>query len=191
MIRKVGNQPLNLSEAQIRYAMQHSANAKQAAIWLNVDINTFKKYAKLYIDSATGKSLFDLHRSEQAAVRAKAGWPRKLIPKDPAKPLRVMKPRVKYPLDDIFANKYPKYHRGHLFNRLLSEGILPECCDNCGYCTRREFDFKTPLKLWYRNGDENDLSKNNLILLCFNCYYLLSYSSPNLYENRNIKPFTK
>lgn len=170
-----GQPPLNLSEAQIRYAMENTSSNVAAAKWLNVHYFTYRKYAKMYIDRTTGKNLFDLHLSEIA----RKAWVSKCTPKSnkPEDLLRVMKPKTKLPLEDIFAGKHPTYDRKKLAKRMIHEGMLPECCDYCGYNTRRDFDLEMPLKLWYRDGDQNNLNKNNIRLLCFNCYFIISHMS--------------
>ena len=168
-----GKPPMNLSELQIRYAMENTNSNAAAAKWLNVHYFTYRKYAKLYIDQATGKNLFDLHISEAA----RKGWASRCTPKSnkPEDLLRVMKPRTIIPLDDIFAGKHPSYDRKKLAKRMIHEGMLAECCDYCGYNTRRDFDLTIPLKVWYRDGDQTNMAKENIRLLCFNCFFILSH----------------
>ena len=56
-----GRPPIHLTESQIRYAMENSYGNKAASRFLNIDYRTYTKYAKMYIDSDTQKSLFELH----------------------------------------------------------------------------------------------------------------------------------
>ena len=56
-----GRTPRNLSEAIIRDAMKHTKSNTQAARYLNLTIDTYRKYAKLYMDQETGKTLYELH----------------------------------------------------------------------------------------------------------------------------------
>ena len=44
-----GREPLNLTEAQIRYAMKNSKSNSGAARFLNVSLTTYEKYARRYI----------------------------------------------------------------------------------------------------------------------------------------------
>ena len=170
--KQVGQPAYNLSEAQVRYAMQNTSSARQAAAWLHVDYKTFRKYALLYKDYETGISLFEMQKKE----RSKKLWVDRIKTVDETgAPKKAMTPFTAAALQDIFDGKYPKYPRAKLVKRMLHEGLIAECCDNCGYCTRREYDLNMPLKLWYRNGDDLDLSKDNLRLLCFNCYYILAF----------------
>lgn len=173
--RKIGNQPLNLSEAQIRYAMENTSSAKAAARWLNIDYNTFKRYARMYVDLETGKNLLELQKSK----RLKELWELRITGKLGKRPMR---PLTSAPLQEIFDGKHPNYDRKKLVSRCLHEGLLVECCENCGYNTRREFDFRIPLKLWYRDNNKNNLALENLRLLCFNCYFVLAFPSPFIQE---------
>ena len=45
-----------------------------------------------------------------------------------------------------------------------------ECC-SCGYCTRRVSDYTVPLLLDWIDGDRTNHKRENLRLLCYNCYY--------------------
>lgn len=161
---------LQLTEPQIRYAMENTETCGAAAEWLHVDYATFRKYAKLYIDAATGKSLFELQK-------------RKYRKKHLAK-VRENDTSLRYtkrgnpvfsivPYEDIFSGKNPTYNRKRLVQRLISDGMLAECCDNCGYNVKRNTDLRSPLKLWYYNHDPDDLRLENIRLLCYNCFFVL------------------
>ena len=60
---------LQLMESQIRYAMDNTSSNAEAAKWLHISYATFRRYAEMYIDSATGKSLFVLHKETGMAKR--------------------------------------------------------------------------------------------------------------------------
>ena len=67
-----GRTPLNLTEAQIRYAMKNSKSNSSAARFLNVSFSTYQKYAKMHIDEETGKSLYELHKNQKGKGVKKA-----------------------------------------------------------------------------------------------------------------------
>ena len=67
-----GRPAFNITESQIRYAMENSKSNMSAAKWLNVSYNTYKKWAKYY-------GLFDQHLN-QAGVGIKKGWATYRIP---------------------------------------------------------------------------------------------------------------
>jgi len=50
-----GRPPMNISESEIRYAMANTQSCAGAARFLKVSYEAFRKYAKLYKDSETGK----------------------------------------------------------------------------------------------------------------------------------------
>ena len=93
-----------LMESQIRYAMDNTTSNAEAAKWLRVSFATWKKYAKMYIDEATGKTLYDLHKENGFAKRLvlpQSRYRRKASAPWAFQPL---------PIDDIFANKIGRAH---------------------------------------------------------------------------------
>ena len=73
-----GRPPIALTESQIRYAMYNTYSNQQAARFLNLAYNTYKKYAKSYIDTETGLTLFQLH------LKKSSGQPKKKRPETDA-----------------------------------------------------------------------------------------------------------
>jgi len=151
-----GRSAFDLPESDIRYAMANTKSNAEAARFLKISFTTYKKYAKMYVDRETQKTLYDLH-TNQAGVgivkdvsRARSG---------------------KYSIDGILEGKYPNYPKWKLRNRLLALGIMQEECSSCGYCERRVTDDTVPLLLDHMDGDETNHCIENLQLLCLNCYY--------------------
>ena len=151
-----GRTPISLSETDIRYAIENTRSNAEAARFTKVSFPTWRKYATMYTDSATGKTLFDLH-SNMAGVgitrdkqRAKGG---------------------SYSIDKILAGEFPDYPVWKIRNRILALGILEEQCSSCGYAERRITDDTVPVLLDHINGDIKDHRIENLQLLCLNCYY--------------------
>ena len=108
-----GRPPINISESEIRYAMANTKSAAAAARFLNVSYESFRKYAKQYIDSESGKSLFDLHKNASG----------KGIKKAPT-----LRMNGKYGLNDILEGKHPNYNHKKLKDRLLRSGLFEEKC---------------------------------------------------------------
>ena len=151
-----GRPPFNISESEIRYAMQNTKSCSEAARFLKVGYETFKKYAELYVDSATGKTLFDLHKNKPGR-----GLHRHTAPK-----------KYKASLEDILNGKHPKYDRTLLKQRLLRSGEFKECCDVCGFDERRISDYTVPLLLDWIDGDMTNHRRENIRFICYNCFYL-------------------
>jgi hypothetical protein len=157
----------HLTEPQIKYAMSNTTSNADAANWLHVGIDCWKRYASSYIDADTGLTLYELHKTQ--------GRKNKLIV-----PKTRYKKRTKAnsnwfelkDMTDIFANKYPTYSKKRFKERLTFEGWMPERCSCCGFQERRHFDYEIPLKLHWIDGNESNYALENIQLLCFNCYFI-------------------
>lgn len=152
-----GRQPINLMESHIRYAMEHTKSNRSAAAFLNVSYPTYKKYAQLFVDSASGKSLFVLHMNKAGKGMRKANTGA----------------GAGTPLKEILEGMHPNYNTINLKRRLLRSGLFEECCAECGFSERRITDYTVPLLLDYIDGDNSNKKKDNLRFLCYNHYYLL------------------
>ena len=60
----IGRSALNISETEIRYAMENTKSNAAAARFLKVSFTTYKKYARMYTDSKSGKTLYELHKNQ-------------------------------------------------------------------------------------------------------------------------------
>jgi hypothetical protein len=152
----IGKQPLNISETELRYAIENTKSNAEAARFLKISFTSYKKYAKLYIDRDTNQTLYDLHKN-QAGVGIK---------KDVLAGVN-----GPYSIDAILEGKHPNYPKWKLRNRLLQLGMLAEQCNCCGYSERRITDDTVPLMLDTIDGNETNLCFENLQMLCLNCYY--------------------
>ena len=157
----MGRQSLALTESQIRYAMKNAPSNRQAAAFLRVSFNSYKKYALQYIDSETGLSLWELQKQKKKHPRGQDKKPRT---------------KARKLLSDIFDGKYPDYPITQLKNRLskVGNGLDPPfeyCCHICGYKERRMSDGKIPLILVHLDDDWKNHRRENLRFTCFNCYH--------------------
>ncbi len=146
----------NISEAQIRYAMKNSQSNKGAARFLSITGITYKKYAKQYIDSESGKSLYELHKNITGKGISRNGGNSN---------------RGKS-LEDILDGKHPEYPIHELKKRLMKFQTIPCVCSLCGHNERRITDEKMPLLLDCIDGDIHNLHRDNLRWLCYNCMFL-------------------
>ncbi len=133
---------------EIEEAHAHTRSGAEAARYLGVAYNTYKKYAKLY-------DMFEEHINPSG----------KGIPKSGIK-------GHKYPLDDILNGEHPTYNLKLLKERLIRSGYFDEECMVCGFNERRITDYKVPLMLAFKDGDKTNHLRENILLLCFNCAYL-------------------
>ena len=152
----IGKTALDIPESEIRYAMENTKSNAEAARFLKVSFTTYKKYARLYVDRDSGKTLYELHKNQFGVG----------IPKDVQKAAKGI-----YSITNILQGKHPNYPTWKLRNRLLALAILPEQCNSCGYAERRVTDDTVPLLLDTIDGDETNHCIENLQMLCMNCYY--------------------
>lgn len=161
---------LNLTEKEIRYAMSHTDSNKGAARFLGIDRLTYRKYAKMYTDSETGKTLWELHHGEHKS-RPRPGAGRFTSPKF---------------FQEVLEGKHPEYKGYGFKKRLIDLGLFAEECQQCGFHERRVDDLTVPLVLIWKDGNKRNHLKENLIFLCFNCYYLM-YADYNKGNMKKIK----
>ena len=72
------------------------------------------------------------------------------------------------PLSDLLVKNSPCMNRGSLKRRLLKEGLLKYCCDECKLDKWQGKPIS--LQLEHKNGDGQDNRLENLTLLCPNCH---------------------
>lgn len=148
-----------LNESIIRHAILNCTSAKSCAVFLRIHYNTFKKYAQLYVDSETGKTLFELAQSKT-----------KLATDIGKKNRRLSSIAIFNIINGETVNYYSSLK---LTKHLLHHGLLQESCSSCGYDQKRAFDYKAPLLLDFIDGDTKNGKLDNLRFLCFNCFFQL------------------
>ena len=151
-----GRSSLNIPESDIRYAMENTKSNAEAARFLKISFTSYKKYAKMYTDRDTGKTLYELHKNQFGIG----------IPKNIARASKGV-----YSIDKILSGEHPNYPSWKLRNRILALAILPEQCNSCGYEERRVTDDTVPLMLDHIDGDTTNHRIENIQMLCLNCYY--------------------
>ena len=145
--KRVGAIRRPLLYKDIEYAQSQTNSHAETARYLNISFGTYKRWAKAY-------NLYDTNHKNPAGRG-------------------ITKKRVRgiHGLDDILAGKRPTYDRNKLKDRLIRAGyLLPECAF-CGH-TKTRPDGRGPFVLGYVDGDSNNLNRENLRLLCYNCTYL-------------------
>lgn len=159
----------DLTESAIRNAMKHTQSNLQAARYLNITIETYRKYAKLYVDRETGKTLYELHKNRDGIGISRIKWRKELSLEKLEK--------------IITSDSYRAFNQQKLKARLVYEGILRQECYRCGHCEKRVVDYKQPLILSFKDGNKHNWRLNNLEMLCYNCYFLFV---GNLFTDKQI-----
>jgi len=151
--------PKPLLKEDIERAMRVTASNKAAARYLNVCYQHYRKYAKLYTNPSTGKTLLEEHGNRGG----------KGVPK-----LTTNQTKTTIHIRDIVEGKIdPAYFHAHkIRERLVVDGFLEEKCYHCGFNERRVLDYKVPLILNFKDGNKNNYLLDNIEFLCYNCYFL-------------------
>lgn len=145
--RGIGPSARPLLKYEIETAQSFTKSNAEAARYLRVNYQTYRKYAKLY-------DLFESHMN-----RTGLGVSRK-------------KRKGMYGLDEILNGKHPNYDRTKLKERLIQAGYLAEECARCEFKEKRILDGRCPLLLQYKDGNHKNVVRDNLELRCYNCTYL-------------------
>lgn len=146
-----------LTKQDILGAINNTKSNRAAARYLNVTLTTYKKYAKLFLDDTTGKTLYDVHKNESG------------------KGIRKIPYTVREPvLTDLLKEgmSIESHNIEKLKRRLLKEGIVSEHCNRCGFKDQRVIDLKCPLLLNFIDGNRTNWTLGNLEMLCYNCFFL-------------------
>jgi hypothetical protein len=150
----------DLTKEQILLAMKHTKSNRAAARYLNVSYIHYKMWAKNYHEFEGGRSLFEVHFNQRGAGIAKWGNIRKK--KSIWSVLDVVEGRV----------SHTHFKPDEIKKRMVTEGILKEECDMCGFHERRLNDYKIPLILNFKDNNPNHYNLGNIRFLCYNCFFL-------------------
>lgn len=146
----MGRSKFPLLESDIAEANASTKSCAQAADYLDVAYNTYKKYAKMY-------GLFE-EQKNQPGKGISNGYNLH---------------KGKYALDDILDGEYPNYDTLKLKKRLIKNDYKEEKCEICGFDERNLSNDKVPLYLNHKNGDKTDHREENIELICWNCSFLV------------------
>ena len=151
-----GRKPRPISKEEIIRAMKMTKSNAAAARYLRCSPQHYRKFAKVFVDEESGKTLFELHKNQQGkGIRKHFGG------KEPR--LDELMSGETY-VDSYDLNKYKA--------RLIQEGIIKEECCRCGHSEQRVSDLKAPLLIAFKDYNKKNWKLDNLELLCYNCYFL-------------------
>tara|TARA_Y100000310_G_scaffold197556_1_gene197636 strand:- start:677 stop:1189 length:513 start_codon:yes stop_codon:yes gene_type:complete len=144
---KLPGRKIIITKRMVEDAIRSTKSQSQAAKWIGVSYNTYKKYAKFY-------GLWENHIN-QAGVGIKKGWG-----------------AYRISLDEILNGRKVSslYTKAFFKRRLIEEGYLQEECSICGWNESKLTDKKICLSLDYIDGNSDNKSLDNIRILCPNCY---------------------
>tara|TARA_R100001443_G_scaffold84790_1_gene91441 strand:- start:328 stop:816 length:489 start_codon:yes stop_codon:yes gene_type:complete len=143
---RIPNRRFVPTKKMIEDAIENTQSNAEAARWLGISYNTYKKYSQLY-------DLFEINKNM------------------PGKGISRNFKKYKCDLHEILENKHPDYPHDKLIKRLVNEGLFEEKCHLCNWDEKRITDDKICLGLDFIDSDKQNYNFENLRLLCPNCYY--------------------
>jgi len=164
-----------LTKDDVLRAQKHTLSNKAAARYLGVSYNVYKRYALVFNDNESGKTLFDKHLNRQGkGIKKHLGGYGK------------SKNFHKHPLRDVLEGRVDvsNYTVDILKARLIQEGFLIEQCNCCSFEERRVVDYKVPLVLNFKDKNKHNWKQDNLEFLCYNCYFL---NVGNIWSDNQLK----
>ena len=187
---------LHISEAVVRHAIANTKNGKEAAEFLNIHPDTWRKYASMYIDTETGLTLNKIHT---AAYKKSTNWKQYW--------LENIAPKFRYtlneptPLIEVFANEKPYKDKKYLLRRMVKEGVRPLQCELCSYNSRPIYQpernmtspyYWSTYKLINLDNNLDNNSLTNLLIVCLNCRHCIfrnkeEYDKLIRYEDGSVK----
>ena len=152
-----------LTKNMIEESQKHTKSNMEAARWLKVSYNTYKKWANYY-------GLFESHKNQSGK-----GIPKFLKgPKKMPHMIEIIEGRIAASSFDPNKLKYA----------LIEQGYLSEECAICSFKERRVLDYKMPLLLHFKDNNSNNYSLDNVQLLCYNHYFL---TVGDIFNSKDIK----
>tara|TARA_R100000005_G_C4943147_1_gene166807 strand:- start:27 stop:644 length:618 start_codon:yes stop_codon:yes gene_type:complete len=164
MTKNKGGRPTKARQCtkqNIEASIKSTQSMSQAAIYMGVSLNTFKKYAKLH-------GLWNPLPSSKGIRKSHNG-------------------NFTHDIGMILEGKNPNPYRDQtLLNKAIQEGYIAPCCSNCN----QEFhDYNMrkhpPLMLDFLDKNPQNTQIHNLRALCFNCVYSLYYTLKGWYRHRD------
>ena len=150
-----------IPKSRIEWAIRSTLSIRAAAIYLGVSYNTFKKYAKMY-------ELFEQNKNQSGkgiTMTGNTGWGVKV--------------------QDLFDGKHPNYPHWKLQERVVRDGYLKQECSNCGFDDYRPKDMRGPYIISFLDGDSQNHALDNLVLLCYNCFFIMKPTGKMLTTPKN------
>ena len=137
-----------ITKNMILESHKHTRSAMEAARWLGVSYNTYKKWAKYY-------KVFEQHMNKEG-FGIKKGFGKWRVPVD----------------EIISGERQPPSRWSHKVfkKRLIEDGYFEEECHNCGYNEVNLETNKVCLAIDFTDGDHKNFKLGNLRFLCPNCY---------------------
>jgi hypothetical protein len=206
--RNGGRLPIVILEKDIKYSIENSNTIREAASFLHVSRQRWTKYAKMYIDTDTGLTLYQKHLKKcwgtidfvedrnkglfigEGFFKRNKELYNKLYQRliDPVTGEYILKDQRNFKtkrnrkirLYDVLQGLHPLYDPVKLKRNLLRTGWFEKKCSCCGYSNTRSTDDNCALVLNFKDGNSQNHIRDNLEMLCFNCFF----NNSSLWKNK-------
>ena len=155
---------MTMSKPNIELAIKSTQSMGQAARYMGVAKNTFKKYAKLHGLWKPITNFKGIRRTGNVGSQ------------------------LKHDLKAILEGKNPNpYREDTLLTKGIREGYIECRCSNCGadYSYMDSAEKLPPLILDFLDRNPMNTHLDNLRALCFNCIYVLAPTKKGWYRHRD------
>ena len=162
---KGGRRPVIKSRVEIEQAISVTQSMRQAAIYLNLSYNVFRREAKRHNLWNPGK------------------------PQDGSKIKRVHSGKISSEmlLKILRGERLMSYRETMLLKKAFDEKYLTQICSNCGADFCHIVSPETPpLVLDFLDRDTSNGKQDNLRVLCLNCVYSLKSTHKGWYRHREV-----
>ena len=151
----------NLTPQNIKWAIESTQSMRQAADYLNVSYNSFRKYAEMY-------ELWNPRKSSKGIRRSHSG-------------------RLTHDIGKILRGEHPSpYRESTLLMKGIREGYFNACCSNCNADYTHIHGKKLPpLIIDFLDTNPQNTKQENIRVLCFNCVYELHHTPKGWYRHRD------
>ena len=153
-----------MTPEKIKMAIKSTQSMGQAALYMGVSQNTFKKYAKQYDLWKPQTNLKGIRKTGNLGSA------------------------LKHDLKEILEGKNPNpYREDTLLDKAIREGYMACQCSNCSadFSHMNGSDRQPPLILDFLDRNTQNTKVENLRALCFNCVYELCYTKKGWYRHRD------
>ena len=153
-----------MTPEKIKMAIKSTQSMGQAALYMGVSKNTFKKYAKQYDLWKPQTNLKGIRKTGNVGSA------------------------LKHDLKEILEGKNPNpYREDTLLDKAIREGYMKCQCNNCkaDFSHMDTSNRQPPLILDFLDRNTQNTNVDNLRALCFNCVYELCYTKKGWYRHRD------
>lgn len=146
------------SKEVVKSTLESTKSMMEAARVLGCSYVHLKKFLKIY---KTEEGIPFLHAYKNQSGKGMSKNARKTMGDNTIKTMDILTGKV----------NIARFTYEQIKNRVIRDKILKPLCHRCGYAGKRD-DGMRPLILTFKDNNIKNFNKDNLELLCYNCYFM-------------------